>query len=132
MAWSLDAPSDVTVQTTASRFFVQFPHPGSEHRPADDDMPWNVAQHGRKFLLAPGHYVDAAEQLAAAELAFWGEWEPPSLIEQRWPASDRLPRALHRPYWITPRKAGFLIIRAVDTWEGAPARCKRGLSRVHR
>ena len=68
-------------------------------------MPWNVANHRRKFLTAPGRYVDAADQLSAAELVFWGEWEAPSRVEQRWPTAGRLPRALHRPYWTTPGPA---------------------------
>lgn len=87
--------------------FVQFPHPGSEHNPPDDDMPWNVAGHRRKFLITPGDYLDADARYDDIEVVFWGEWEPPSRIERRWPASDRLPRALHRPYWIQPQTSGF-------------------------
>jgi hypothetical protein len=105
MAQSRDASSAAGLPHRADRFFVQLPHPGGEHHPATDDMPWNVGPHRRKFLIAPGRYVDAAEQLAAAELVFWGEWEPPSHVEQRWPASGRLPRVLQRPYWITPATA---------------------------
>jgi hypothetical protein len=63
-------------------------------------MPWNVGPHGRRFLAAPGRYVeapDAGDAPTAAELAFWGEWDPPSRIERTWRASGRLPRALHRP-----------------------------------
>jgi hypothetical protein len=33
-------------------FFVQFPHPGGEHNPPTDIMPWNVHDHRRKFLRA--------------------------------------------------------------------------------
>lgn len=87
--------------------FVQFPHPGGEHNPPDHEMPWNVAGHRRKFLIAPGDYVDADDRHDDVEVVFWGEWEPPSRIERRWPASGRLPRALHRPYWAQPQTSGF-------------------------
>ncbi|WP_328450417.1 hypothetical protein [Amycolatopsis sp. NBC_00438] len=79
--------------------FVQFPHPGAEHRPESDDMPWNVGPHGRKFLIADGRYVDSGDRLQEGEVVFWGEWEPPSHVERRWAKEGRLPRALHRPYW---------------------------------
>lgn len=62
--------------------FVQFPHPGGEHNPPDHEMPWNVAGHRRKFLIAPGDYVDADDRHDDVEVVFWGEWEPPSRIER--------------------------------------------------
>ena len=83
-------------------YFVQFPHPGGEHRPATDDMPWNTGDHARKFLIAPGRYVDSDGRPVEAELVFWGEWEPPSRVERRWPPSGQLPRVLHRPHWVKP------------------------------
>jgi hypothetical protein len=88
----------------ATGFFVQFPHPGGEHPP--DDMPWNTADHRRKFLVAPGRYLDGDDQLHEADLVFWGEWEAPSRVERRWPASSRLPRALHCPFWMNPATSG--------------------------
>jgi hypothetical protein len=36
------------------------------------------------------------------DLVFWGEWEPPSRIEHRWPPGGGNPRALHQPYWFRP------------------------------
>jgi hypothetical protein len=87
-------------------FFVQFPHPGAEHVPRTDEMPWNVGHHRRKFLVAPGRYLDEGGQVGEAELVFWGEWEAPSRIERRSPRDSRFPRALHRPYWIQPRSDG--------------------------
>ncbi len=66
-------------------------------------MPWNAHQHHhRKFLLAPGRYIDGHDRIGESELVFWGEWEPPSRIVRRWPQAGRLPRALHRPYWVEP------------------------------
>lgn len=86
-------------------FFVQFPHPGGEHVPASAHMPWNVGAHKRKCLIAPGGYLDG-DSVVDADLVFWGEWEPPSRVEVRWPARDSLPRALHRPYWTRPTTRG--------------------------
>jgi hypothetical protein len=98
----------------ATGFFVQFPHPGGEHNPPTDDMPWNTADHRRKFLVAPSRYLDSDDQIGEADLGFWGEWEPPSRVERRWPASGRLPRALHRPYWVEPATGGFR--QNTDPW----------------
>lgn len=36
--------------------FVQFPHPGAEHRPKSAVMPWNRHNHARKFLKIGGQY----------------------------------------------------------------------------
>lgn len=100
--------------TDATAFFVQFPHPGGEHHPPIDDMPWNVTNHRRKFLVARGRHLDADDRVGEGDLAFWGEWEPPSRIERRWPAEGRLPRALHRPYWNRPATDGFR--QNTDPW----------------
>ncbi|HEV8647895.1 MAG TPA: hypothetical protein VG276_00475 [Actinomycetes bacterium] len=94
----------------ATGFFVQFPHPGGEHNPPADDMPWNTAKHRRKFLIASGRYLDGDDHIRKAKLGFWAEWEPPSRVERRWPASGQLPRALHRPYWVE-----FVPARRADT-----------------
>jgi hypothetical protein len=57
------------VPDTAS--FVQFPHPGPEHRVTGDRMPWNTSDHGRTFLVAPGRYVAADAEGHAGEVVFW-------------------------------------------------------------
>jgi hypothetical protein len=55
----------------------------------------------RKFLVAPGEYraaVDAPGE--RAEIAFWGEWEAPSVCEELTYEVETLPGApsfLHRP-----------------------------------
>ncbi|MQA00931.1 MAG: hypothetical protein GEU80_16695 [Dehalococcoidia bacterium] len=83
---------------------VQFPHPGAEHQPGDAvRQPWNRGLHGRKFLVSPGRYVDGPGEEKTANIVFWGEWEAPSLIEDRWPYAGRLPCYLHRPVWERPR-----------------------------
>jgi hypothetical protein len=40
-------------------YVVQFPHPGREHRPSGEVMPWNEGDHRRKFLLSEGAAQDA-------------------------------------------------------------------------
>lgn len=85
--------------------FVQFPHPGREHRPQPPQvgtvMPWNVGDHRRKFLRAHGRYlVDGREHAGA--FAFWGEWEPQSRVVDAWPADGDKPRFLHEPLFEAP------------------------------
>jgi len=101
------------VTANPTGFFVQFPHPGGEHNPLTDDMAWNTGDHRRKFLIAPGRYLDGDDQLGVADLVLWAEWEPPSRVERRWPASGRLPRALHRPYWAEPTRR---VRQNTDPW----------------
>jgi hypothetical protein len=44
------------------RCFVQFIHPGGEHRPdAGDTKHWNVGDHRRKFLTRPGRDIADGE-----------------------------------------------------------------------
>jgi hypothetical protein len=71
-----------------SAFFVQFPHPGGEHNPKADVMPWNTGGHRRKFMIAPGRYKTGDGSIAESELVFWGEWEAPSSVVRRWPVRD--------------------------------------------
>lgn len=108
-------------------FFVQFPHPrdeppasrftspgdttqwplrGEEAIPPGHVMPWNTEPtHFRKFLISPGRYLDGHGEVREGELLFWGEWEPPSEVVTTWPSDGRLPRALHRPFWVQPPSA---------------------------
>lgn len=95
-------------------YFVQFPHPGGEHKSSSDHMPWNTGKHGRKFLLAPGRYVTPQDGCEEADLVFWGEWEAPSRVEQCWPAEGLLPRFLYRPYWTELTTEGFR--QNTDPW----------------
>jgi hypothetical protein len=113
---------------------VQFPHPGGEHCPSSDKMPWNTEAHRRKFLIASGDYVDADGRHDDVEVVFWGEWEPPSRIEQRWRPQGRLPRVLHRPYWTQPAGNGFR--QNTDPWVFGDrmrySNCKQASPRPHR
>ena len=67
--------------------FVQFIHPGSEHEPdSKGGRSWNTGDHKRKFLKQPGRYLTALDaQPQAAELAFWGEYEPPTRLLATFP-----------------------------------------------
>ncbi len=94
---------------------VQFPHPGPEHNPGSDYQPWNTGDHRRKFLCNPGRYVSGDGSLGAGPLVFWGEWEPPSNVLQRWGRKDFLPRFLHEPVWEHPA-AGGMPRQNTDPW----------------
>jgi hypothetical protein len=95
-------------------FIVQFPHPGREHNPKGANaMDWNAGKHARKFLRSPGRYVARAGSIDEGPLAFWGEWEPPSRVVDRWPTDGLKPRFLHEPYWTLPSRAG---LANTDPW----------------
>jgi hypothetical protein len=67
---------------------VQFFHPGQEHG-YDKEISnngkliknWNNTAHGRKFLLNEGSYIKDGQKYDG-KLLFWGEWEPPSRVEE--------------------------------------------------
>lgn len=83
--------------------FVQFPHPGGEHRPKGRVMDWNRGPHARKFLKATGEYL-LDGQLKAGPLVFWGEWEPQSrVVRTLAKGAPGHPRWFHEPYWEVPR-----------------------------
>ena len=76
---------------------VQFPHPGAEHAPPHDWMPWNTGPHRRKFMVSPGQVLRAGGQVDDREVVFWGEWEAPSAAVRRWGRAGDKPTVLHRP-----------------------------------
>ena len=83
--------------------FVQFLHPGGEHRPDKGRFKaWNRRDHQRKFIVSKGRAVRGKEALEA-ELVFWGEWEPESevygAIRQPMPQG---PRHIYRPFYVVP------------------------------
>jgi hypothetical protein len=82
------------------RCFVQFIHPGGEHRPDEGDIKyWNRGNHQKKFLRRLGRYI-ARDERREGELVFWGEWEPESRILERWrPEAPDRPRYLWEPYF---------------------------------
>ncbi len=83
--------------------FVQFIHPGGEHRPDDGQFKaWNRGDHKRKFLLSPGRCVRRSEVIDTT-LVFWGEWEPESEVVPRIARPlARGPRYLYRPFYVLP------------------------------
>jgi hypothetical protein len=80
--------------------FVQFIHPGAEHEPdSEAGRSWNVHPHQRKFLRQAGHSLaDLDARPAAADLVFWGEFEPPTRLVKSFaePVPDG-PRFLFAP-----------------------------------
>jgi len=82
--------------------FVQFTHPGGEHKPDKGKYfkSWNKGKHQRKFLLTDGDYVFDNKVLQKAQLIFWGEWEPDSEIVSILdkPKGD-YPRFIQRPIY---------------------------------
>lgn len=97
-------------------YFVQFPHPGGQHAPGNANRYlWNTRPyHRRKFLCSPGRYVNADGSVNEGALVFWGEWEPPSNVVERWPAEAELPRCLHEPVWSHPRTTA--VRQNTDPW----------------
>jgi hypothetical protein len=80
--------------------FIQFLHPGGEHRPPSGGvMPWNEGDHKRKFMCSRGSATDSRDTVED-ELVFWGEWEPQSRVIQAYrdPKPDH-PRWLQGPFW---------------------------------
>lgn len=85
------------------RLFVQFIHPGGEHRPdRDGHKEWNTGQHRRKFLTSRGRYMQGGE-MRADDVVFWGEWEPQSRVVREYPDEQPGgPRFLYEPYYSLP------------------------------
>lgn len=88
--------------------FVQFMHPGGEHRPDEPGLKrWNRGDHRRKFLKHSGRLIDASGETVDNDLVFWGEWEPDSRtvpVEARFPEG---PRFIHEPFLALPPPAGW-------------------------
>jgi hypothetical protein len=84
---------------------VQFIHPGGEHRP---DAPgagikgWNRGAHQRKFMRTAGTSCDAQGAAHHGEILLWGEWEPPSKVEEIRASGPSYPQYLHRAF-LEPR-----------------------------
>lgn len=85
------------------RCFIQFIHPGGEHRPDSDGVKyWNTGAHRRKFLKCRGRYL-RGNSLHEGELVFWGEWEPESRVFARFDEpGPGAPRYIFEPYYARP------------------------------
>ena len=93
------------------RCFVQFPHPGDEHKPdGDGKIGWNkthrnnrVNPHKRKFMQFPGKWIDEDGNTHCGSLRAWGEWEPESECIPEFDPKDggpHHPNYLWKPYWV--------------------------------
>lgn len=92
---------------TGDASIVPFPHPGGEHVPRTDVMPWNTGPHRRKFLRNHGSIVSPDGTVTfGGQLVFWGEWKPSSIIERRWTSKRGFPALLHAPCWDDPEPLG--------------------------
>jgi hypothetical protein len=62
---------------------------------------WNITEdHRRKFPQSYGQYLDSSGRLDNGERAFWGEWEPPSYVTEKWEPNGCRPRFLYSPFWV--------------------------------
>ena len=98
------------------RRFIQFPHPGNEHRPdrRSDRRAWNSYryQHARKFVEVNGAWSDGVSK-ESGPLWAWAEWEPESdVIRTLDQSSPDRPRYLWRPYWV--RKDDYTGLHNTD------------------
>ncbi len=83
--------------------FVQFLHPGGEHKPDDGLIKkWNTKSHQRKFLRQAGRYV-ADGKVEKGKMLFWGEWEPESKVTEVDGPVDQGPRFIYEPYYVVPK-----------------------------
>ena len=94
----------MTAQKKDALCFVQFLHPGGEHKPdVDNSKPWNRGTHKRKYLINDGAYVSNTQGLKyKAKLGFWGEWEPESYANRITDPLPYGPQYIHQPYYIAP------------------------------
>jgi hypothetical protein len=80
--------------------FVQFIHPGGEHRPDFRAVKrWNRESHKRKFIKQPGRYF--TDSIQEGLVAFWGEWEPESRVVREILNPIRNgPRYIYEPFYV--------------------------------
>ncbi len=83
--------------------FVQFIHPGKEHRPGSDGfMDWNRKDHKRKFLEVDGQCIRRRREFRGP-MRFWGEWEPQSQAVGIGEPVIGGPDFVHSPFYVVPR-----------------------------
>ncbi len=96
------------------RCFVQFPHPGGEHKPdGSGNIGWNKTHrnnrpngHKRKFMQVRGGWIEEDGTKRSGDLWAWGEWEPESDLIRKLNAQhgeSHHPRYLWKPYYV-PKK----------------------------
>jgi hypothetical protein len=118
--------------------FVQFIHPGGEHRPDSRAVKrWNREAHKRKFVKQPGRYI-ADSSIHDGVVAFWGEWEPESRVVKEIlnPIPDG-PRYIYEPFYVEP--ASYQGLQNTDPfvfgehfyYTGCQQRTKKGPTQLH-
>ena len=91
---------------TDKRFFVQFSHPGDEHKPdGNGKIDWNKIHrnHKRKCMQFRGEWIERDGSRHTGDLRAWGEWEPESDIIPEFNTQERSPR--HPRYLWDPHYA---------------------------
>lgn len=89
-----------------NRRFVQFSHPGREHKPdPGGGKGWSTLYcgHARKFMEFRGKWIGEDGTAGSGNLRAWGEWEAESDLvrELNQPGQDSLyPHYLWRPYYV--------------------------------
>lgn len=87
--------------------FVQFLHPGGEHKPDNGLIKeWNKKGHKRKFMKRAVRYLTDAKDKKAnmGDMVFWGEWEPESSVVREIDGpNDHGPRFIYEPYYVVPK-----------------------------
>ena len=99
--------------------FVQFVHPGGEHRSdAGSFKDWIAldAPHARKFMQLPGRWVEHDGSTHSGELFAWGEWEAQSELLRPLGGSraDGCPQHLWRAYYTVPVDGRYDGLRNTD------------------
>jgi hypothetical protein len=113
--------------------FVQFIHPGGEHRPDNGRFKgWNRSSHKRKFLKNSGRYLHEGK-LEEGEIVCWAEWEPESeVVKEIDDPFTNGPRYIYRPYYVVPpsyeglQNTDPFIFGEQFYYEGCQQRTKNG------
>ena len=97
------------------RRFIQFPHPGGEHKPdRSGRKAWNTLDqpHARKFMQLEGTWLEGTRS-EQGKMWAWGEWEPESdVIRCLNPITNQHPHFLWKPYWV--RKPSYICLHNTD------------------
>ena len=99
--------------------FVQFIHPGGEHRPdAGNFKDWIALNtpHARKFIQLRGRWVEHDGSTHSGDLYAWGEWEAQSELLRPLGGSRAggYPQHLWRAYYRVPADGRFDGLRNTD------------------